>query len=299
MILPSNAQKWQSITVVAKHPNSIYALVAAPGQPLESVQAPTYGYDPAGNLLARTNGALVQTFTSDPANALTNVTRNASLTFAGNGSTNLASVTVNGQATALYRDQTFATTTALALVNGSNAFTVVAVDTAGAALTNQFSAALPVTQHLTYDLNGNLTSDGTRGFAYDNIGNRITAQFGGDTNGSNLKIISYTANSLNQYTGIVTPGLQDVCGAALATNAVTVNGGLADRRGEYFHREISVANTNQPVWQNVTNIAGTFTNKGGSVFPANAPTLAYDADGNLTFDGCGIINGTARTGWWP
>jgi RHS repeat-associated protein len=74
-------------------------------------------------------------------------------------------------------------------------------------------------------------------------------------------------------------------GAALATNGVTVNGGLADRHGEYFHREISVANTNQPVWQNVTNIAGTFTNKGGSVFPANGQTLAYDADGNLSADG--------------
>ena len=77
--------------MVAKHPNSIYALAAASRQPLEIIQASTYGYDPAGqltstvgqeadhtarrneqfgydydpagNLLARTNGALVQTFT--------------------------------------------------------------------------------------------------------------------------------------------------------------------------------------------------------------------------------------------
>ncbi len=68
-------------------------------------------------------------------------------------------------------------------------------------------------------------------------------------------------------------------------NSVMVNGGLADRKGEYFHREIGVANTNQPVWQNVTNIAGTFTNKGGSVVSANAQVLAYDEDGNLSFDG--------------
>ena len=83
----------------------------------------------------------------------------------------------------------------------------------------------------------------------------------------------------------MTPGLQDVCGAALATNAVTVNGGLADRHGEYFHRQISVANTNQPVWQPVAPGSGTFTNQGGLVFPANNQALVYDADGNLIFDG--------------
>ena len=122
-------------------------------------------------------------------------------------------------------------------------------------------------------------------YNYDTIGNRTWAQFGGDTNGNNLQTISYQANNLNQYTGITTPGSLEIIGATLATNSVTVNGGVADRRGEYFHREISVANTNQPVWQNVTNIAGTFTNKGGLLITANSQSLAYDADGNLSFDG--------------
>ncbi|MDR3562899.1 MAG: RHS repeat-associated core domain-containing protein [Negativicutes bacterium] len=123
------------------------------------------------------------------------------------------------------------------------------------------------------------------GYNYDNIGNRTWAQFGGDTNGNNLQTISYAANSLNQYTSIVTPGLQDIIGAALATNCVTVNGGVGDRHGEYFHRQISIANTNQPVWQNVTNISGIFANHGGLLFPANNQTLVYDADGNLLSDG--------------
>jgi hypothetical protein len=52
----------------------------------------------------------------------------------------------------------------------------------------------------------------------------------------------FTNNSLNQYIGITTPGYENILGAALATNSVTVNGGLADRKGEYFHWEISVAN---------------------------------------------------------
>ena len=122
-------------------------------------------------------------------------------------------------------------------------------------------------------------------YAYDNIGNRQTASFGGNTSGVNLRTISYGANSLDQYTNITTPGFENILGAALATNSVTVNGGMADRHGEYFHQELSVANTNQPVWQTVTNITGTFTNKGGLVFPASSQTLVYDPDGNLTFDG--------------
>ena len=82
----------------------------------------------------------------------------------------------------------------------------------------------------------------------------------------------------------MTPGYENILGAALATNSVTVNGGLADRKGEYFHREISVANTGQPVWQNVTNISGSFTNKGGLLVPASSQVLTYDADGNLSSD---------------
>jgi hypothetical protein len=35
----------------------------------------------------------------------------------------------------------------------------------------------------------------------------------------------------------------------------------------------------------VTNSAVTFTNKGGLLFPANSQALAYDADGNLSFEG--------------
>lgn len=126
------------------------------------------------------------------------------------------------------------------------------------------------------------------GYAYDNIGNRTTAQFGGDTNGNNLQTISYTANSLNQYASVVTPGVKDVVGAAFATNSVTVNNGAADRHGEYFHRQISVLNTNQPTWQTVAVSSGGATDSGGLAFPANSQSLVYDADGNLTFDGVWI-----------
>lgn len=122
-------------------------------------------------------------------------------------------------------------------------------------------------------------------YAYDNIGNRQSASYGGDTHGGNLQTISYTVNNLNQYTGILTPGEKEIIGVAYAINGVTVNGNQADRKGQYFHKEINVANSGQSVWQSVTNVSGTYTNQGGLIFPANSQVLTYDADGNLSFDG--------------
>jgi len=67
------------------------------------------------------------------------------------------------------------------------------------------------------------------------------------TNGANLRTITYTNNSLNQYVGLTTPGYENIIGAALATNGVTVNGSAADRKAEYFHKELAVANSSGPI----------------------------------------------------
>lgn len=123
------------------------------------------------------------------------------------------------------------------------------------------------------------------GYAYDNIGNRKTAQSGGSTNGTNLRSTGYAVNSLNQYTTLTNLGYADILGAALATNGVWVNGGLAERKGEYFRRELQVANANGPLWTNVTVASGGVTNTGGLIVPDDNQTLTYDLDGNLTFDG--------------
>jgi hypothetical protein len=123
------------------------------------------------------------------------------------------------------------------------------------------------------------------GYDYDNIGNRESASSGGDVNGWGLRETTYTANGLNQYTTVTTPGYKDIMGLALATNTVTVNRGTADRKVEYFHREISVANSSSPVWQTVTVSSGGASSNGGFVFPKNSQALTYDLEGNLTFDG--------------
>ncbi len=123
------------------------------------------------------------------------------------------------------------------------------------------------------------------GYDYDNIGNRKSASSGGDTLGSNLRTTQYTANSLNQYNAVTTLGYEDLMGAAIATNDVTVNTLPTDRKGEYFHREISIANGSSPVWQTVSVTSGGNTTNGGFAFPKNNQAMTYDLDGNLTFDG--------------
>jgi RHS repeat-associated protein len=122
-------------------------------------------------------------------------------------------------------------------------------------------------------------------YDYDNIGNRKSASSGGDAHGGNLRQTTYAANELNQYTSIFNPGYKDILGVALATNSVTVNRGPADRKVEYFHREISVANDSGPLWQNVSVTSGAATANGALLAPAQNQTLAYNADGNLSFDG--------------
>ena len=72
------------------------------------------------------------------------------------------------------------------------------------------------------------------GYGFDNIGNRTNAQSGSL---GNLRTTSYTANNLNEYTEVNTPGYKDILGPAIATNAVSVNGLLADRKNEYFHHK--------------------------------------------------------------
>ena len=123
------------------------------------------------------------------------------------------------------------------------------------------------------------------GYDYDSIGNRKTAQSGGDTNGANLRPTGYAVNSLNQYTTLTNLGYADVLGAALATNTVWVNTNVAERKGEYFRRELQVGNVSGPVWTNVTVASGGVTNTGGVIVPDDRQALTYDLDGNLTFDG--------------
>jgi len=124
-------------------------------------------------------------------------------------------------------------------------------------------------------------------YAFDTIGNRTRTLSGGDTNGVNLRLANYYANSLNQITNRDVPGTNDVVGVSWVTNSVNVNGTPAHRKGEYFQGTVGANNTNSALWLTtiVTNLA-TGINVTGNVYVAQQPELfQYDADGNLISDG--------------
>jgi RHS repeat-associated protein len=123
-------------------------------------------------------------------------------------------------------------------------------------------------------------------YTFDTIGNRTQTKAGGDQNGAGLRVASYSANALNQYTSRDVPGAVDVMGIALGTNTVTVNSLATYRKGEYFRKELDVDNSGNPVWQSITVAAsGETTVTGNQFVPKTAEAFGYDADGNLTSDG--------------
>jgi RHS repeat-associated protein len=265
---------------VSNHFNPVYGRDAMIASGLSSTLETDYGYDAYGRMNAVSNGASSVGYGYLPDSDLLQTT-----TFSNASSAVLI--------TARQWDYGFRLGSIANVVNGA---TVTSDDYTYDDLNRRTRANLEDGSLWNYSYNnrneltgaGRFWSDWTAvtgqqyGYGFDNIGNRISAQSGSV---GNLSTVSYTVNGLNEYTGIVTPGCKDILGLAIATNAVTVNGGVADRKVEYFHRNITIANGNGPVWQNVTNSAGSSTVKGGLVFPANSQALLYDADGNLTSDG--------------
>jgi RHS repeat-associated protein len=125
-----------------------------------------YAYDGAWNLNYRTNNALIETFGVNNLNELTSVARDGTLTVAGVTTSQASDVSVNGQMADVYGDNAFARA-GFVLADGTN-FTAIAHNAAGRADTNSVTLDLPATVSLNYDQNGNLLSDGKRGFEYDN-----------------------------------------------------------------------------------------------------------------------------------
>ncbi len=130
------------------------------------------------------------------------------------------------------------------------------------------------------------------GYLFDDIGNRKNAVSGGDADGQHLRLQTYSANSLNQYTSRSVPGYLDILGSATNTATVTVNTRPSSRKNDYYRVEVPVLNSSA-LWQPITNMAvlasGTndyVTNWTGNAFvPATPELFGYDADGNMTNDG--------------
>jgi RHS repeat-associated protein len=138
-----------------------------------------YNYDGAGNLTTKWgywNRAQYKTgYSLNQLNQITNsgFGNNSGSGWAGyialTGSTTspATNVTVNGtSANAIYGDNTFGAFETVSA--GANSFTAVAQDVYGRSSTSQSTVTvIPTNSGYAYDLNGNLLTDGTRNFGYD------------------------------------------------------------------------------------------------------------------------------------
>jgi len=127
-------------------------------------------------------------------------------------------------------------------------------------------------------------------YDFDDIGNRTAHRYGGDATGqsSKLREVSYTGNSLNQYTAKANVSVVDLLGLATEGSVVSVNGSTNGvyRRGEYFHRAATNTANTWPSLTNVVSKSGTSVTNIGSLFiPPTPEAFTHDADGNLTQDG--------------
>ncbi len=110
-----------------------------------------------------------------PRDGLLTATRSGSLTVAGSFGGQLSSLYANTNRAELYSDATFATAQGLSLANGYNQFVTAGTNAAGALVLSTVTTNwLPVTVSFSYDLNGNLVSDGQKSYEYDRA-NQLTS----------------------------------------------------------------------------------------------------------------------------
>lgn len=169
-LVSTNGPAYLATNSVAYGYDAIGQLLAAEGKEADNTvrlsEKFAYTYDTAGNLSNRVQHLLTNTFNVNSLNELTTVTRAGNLTVAGTTSGRATNVTVNTLEALLYNDASFARTN-MSLSDGDNTFTAIAKDSYGRLDTNSVTTYLPATATYTYDLNGNLLSDGRRWLDYD------------------------------------------------------------------------------------------------------------------------------------
>jgi len=129
------------------------------------IKSYTYGYDPAGNRTTEQIDDQVTGATYDMLNRLVSQQPAGAMVVEGTVS-EPASLTVQGKPVFVAADGRFSTTTPF--LDGTNTLTLTATDASGNATSNQYEVdSTGAGRTFTYDANGNLTSDGTRGFEWD------------------------------------------------------------------------------------------------------------------------------------
>ena len=125
-----------------------------------------YAYDGAGNRTAEQIDGNVTSSTYNNLNQLTGQSLGGNMIFSGSVS-KYSTVTVGGNPATLDTSNNFSGTATVS--TGTNNVSVVAQDVDGNVSTNNYQVVVPSGSgsSYTYDLNGNLTSDGSRTFSWD------------------------------------------------------------------------------------------------------------------------------------
>ena len=119
-------------------------------------------------------------------------------------------------------------------------------------------------------------------YAFDEIGNRTSS--GGRVSSQS----TYDSNYRNEYEDRTVADKVDIIGVDEPSSTVTVEGQTATRSGEYFHSEVSVSNSANPVYPtiDITTTSNGGQNVSGEIYvPEDEEVFDYDDDGNLTKDG--------------
>ena len=146
-----------------------------------SVNQYAYDYDPAGNRTDTQVGSAITTSTRNNLNQLTSQTSGGKMHFRGTVN-EPATVTVGGNSATVDAAGSFDGTINVNV--GMNTVAVVAIDSSGNTRTNNYEVDVPsgTSTILLYDLDGNLTNDGTKSYEWDAANRLIAINYSGTTN---------------------------------------------------------------------------------------------------------------------
>ncbi|HTI71125.1 MAG TPA: hypothetical protein VMF06_14240, partial [Candidatus Limnocylindria bacterium] len=181
----------------------------------------SYGYDNGGNLLYRTNYALILALAVDDKNQLSSFTSSGTLTVAGNVTASASSVNVNGAAATLWGDLSFSKTNQ-SFAAGPNTYTAVATQTGTGTISTAISTInIPANSTFGYDRDGNLVNDGLRQFDYD------------DRDQLTRVTVGITSRSEFSYDGLSRKRINKEYGASLNSTASMISATVSSTRNNY------------------------------------------------------------------
>jgi RHS repeat-associated protein len=136
----------------------------------------TYSYDSAGNRIAEQIDDTLLGAIHDNMNRLVSQEPTGGLTFSGNVS-EPADVLIQGHKATVSSDNSFRAT--VPVTSGTNPVTIIATDPSGNVALKEYDVdSIGTARNLIYDLNGNLTADGTRTFEWDARNNLVAVNEG-------------------------------------------------------------------------------------------------------------------------